>query len=210
MKTTVSGQILISMWIERVCSQIKAQIIQVNTDGWTMKIKRSDMEKVLKISDKLMVDTGLTYESNTYKKMIIRDVNSYSAQYESGEIKHKGAFEINKELHKDPSMRIVPLALENYFFNNISIKDTIENHNDIFDFCLRLKTNKNSSPFYDYLKNNEIETIKVDKTTRYYISKSGGSLYTIGSEDSKRSGKKTGINIGYNSIIFNKYLLPKK
>ena len=31
MKTTVSGQILISMWIEKICSQVNVQIIQVNT-----------------------------------------------------------------------------------------------------------------------------------------------------------------------------------
>ena len=102
-------------------------------------------------------------------------------------------------------MRIVSLALENYFFNNIPVIETIQNNKDIFDFCLRLKTNKNSDPFFDYLENNEVKTMKVDKTTRYYISNSGGSLYTIGSNTSKRNGKKTGINVGYNSVIFNKY-----
>ena len=44
-----------------------------------MRIKRSDMDKVLKISDQLMIDTGLTYESNTYKKMVIRDVNKIAS-----------------------------------------------------------------------------------------------------------------------------------
>lgn len=205
MKTTVSGQILISMWMERVCSKIRAQIIQVNTDGWTMKIKRSDVDEVLKISDQLMVDTGLTYESNTYKKMVIRDVNNYSAQYEYGEIKHKGAFEINKELHKDPSMRIVPLALESYFFKGIPLKDTIQNHKDIYDYCLRIKTNRNSDPFFDYLEDGDLKTIKMDKTSRYFISNKGGAIYTIGSGDSKREGKKNGVNVGYNTTLFNRY-----
>ena len=170
-----------------------------------MRIKRSDVDKALAISDQLMSDTGLSYEANKYKKMVIRDVNNYSAQYENGEIKHKGAFEINKDLHKDPSMRIVPLALERYFFYNIPIKETIENHKDIFDFCLRLKTNRNSDPFYDFIEDNHVKTIPLSKTTRYFISNNVGAIYTIGSNTSKRSGKRSGVNVGFNATIFNKY-----
>ena len=68
--------------------------------------------------------------------MAIVDVSTYIAVYEDGSIKHKSDFEIDKELHKNPSMRIVPIALEKYFVEGIPVEETIKNHKDIFDFCL--------------------------------------------------------------------------
>ena len=50
-------------------------------------------------------------------------------------------------------MRIVPISLKNYFIYNIPIEETIKNHKDIYDFCLRLKTNSKSIPIYKYIEN---------------------------------------------------------
>jgi uncharacterized metal-binding protein len=113
----------------------------------------------------------------------------------------KGCFEIDKEYHKDPSMRIVPIALKEYFVNNIPIKNTILNHKDIFDFCLRLKTNSKSEAKFKYIENGEIKEISLPRTTRYYISNTGGSL-------SKDFGENriSGVNIGYAATLFNKYV----
>lgn len=120
---------------------------------------------------------------------------------ENNHIKLKGDYEIDKEFHKDPSMRIVPLAVKKYFVDGIPIKDTILNHNNIFDFCLRLKTNSKSTPYYTGIKDNEIINLKLDRTTRYYISKSGGSLYKDFGDN-----RKVGVNIGFVATLFNKYI----
>lgn len=123
------------------------------------------------------------------------------AVYEDGSTKLKGCFEIDKEYHKDPSMRIVPIALKEYFVNGTPIEQTINNHTDIFDFCLRLKTNVKSTPYFRYIHNNEIVNQKLDRTTRYYVSNSGG---IINKEfDATRS---SGVNIGYTVTLFNKYI----
>ena len=53
--------------------------------------------------------------------MAIRDVSTYIAVYENGDIKHKNAFEIDKELHKNPSMR--SNCLEKYFVEGIPVED---------------------------------------------------------------------------------------
>lgn len=52
-------------------------------------------------------------------------------------------FEIDKELHKNNSMRIVPIALKEYFVNGILVKETVANHDNIYDFCIRRKSSKN-------------------------------------------------------------------
>ena len=128
------------MWIEKLVKNIdNLTILQVNTDGVSIMFSRKDYEKAVTVTSEMTEITGLTFEFNEYKKMVIRDVNNYSAQYMDGNIKHKGAFEIDKELHKDPSMKIVPIALEKYFFEGIPINETINSHSNIYDFLFKIK-----------------------------------------------------------------------
>ncbi len=202
MSTTVSGQILISMWAERLVNASKdLQIIQINTDGITVRIRRKDYSKCIEETEQLMKETSMSYEANIYNKMIINDVNNYIAEYESGDCKHKGLFEFDTELHKDPSMRIVPYALNQYFIKGIPIKETILNHQDIYDFCLRLKVNSGWKAIYKYVGNYTIIQKILSKNTRYYISNSGGALYKKNTEDLR----ETGVNVGYIASIFNNY-----
>lgn len=170
-------------------------------DGITYLLPRKDLNKAKQVSEEMTKLTGLYIEDNIYTKMVLRDVNNYLSVYESGEVKLKGCFEIDKEFHKDPSMRIVPIALKNYYVNNIPVKETILNHNNIYDFCLRLKTNSKSTPYYNYVKGRDIISKKLDRTTRYYISKSGGSL--VKKFDQNR---ESGVNVGYSVTLFNKYV----
>lgn len=203
MKTTISGQIFISMWAEYICENIPdCTILQINTDGITFRFPKKYRESLIKLSDEITYRCKLTYELNEYKKMVIRDVNNYSAQYLDNKIKHKGDFEINKELHKDPSMRIVSIALEKYFFEGKPVSETIQGHKNIYDFCMRLKTNRDSIAQYVTLNENGLHVQDLSKTTRYYISNHGGALqkYFIESE------KVTGVNVGFVATLFNKYV----
>lgn len=99
-------------------------------------------------------------------------------------------------------MRIVPIALKQYFIYNIPITETVYSHTDIFDFCLRLKTNSKSTPYYKYLDDDgRIIDKKLDRTTRYYISNVGGII--IKQFDESRA---SGVNVGYSVNLFNKYI----
>lgn len=206
-KTTIAGQIFISMWSERmveVCPNLK--FLQTNTDGITILIPRTSLEDIRKVNAQLTKETGLGIEEAFYSKMVIRDVNNYLAVYDDSTkekeyIKLKGDFEVDKEFHKDPSMRIVPIAVKNYFVYDIPVKETIKNHTDIFDFCLRLKTNSKSTPLYRHLVNGKITDDKLGRTTRYYVSNSGGVfLKDFG------NGRLTGVNVGYSVTEFNRYV----
>ena len=206
-KTTVAGQLFICMWAERwvkACPRLK--FIQTNTDGQTIYIPREDIDKIRAVNEQLTAETGLTIEEVVYKKMIVRDVNNYIGVYEDNEkdhehIKLKGDYEVDKEFHKDPSMRIVPLAVKNYFVYGIPVEETIKNHKNIFDFCLRLKTNAKSTPYFRHLnENSEIVNDKLDRTTRYYVSNRGGNLYKDFGD------RQTGVNVGFSVTIFNQYV----
>ena len=207
-KTTIGGQCFICMWAERmvdVCPDLK--FLQINTDGITIMIPKNKLEAIREVNNQLTKETTLVIEEAFYKQMIIRDVNNYIAEYDDStpdkeHLKLKGCFEIDKEYHKDPSMRIVPIALKQYFIYNIPITETVHSHTDIFDFCLRLKTNSKSTPYYKYLNDEgKIVDKKLDRTTRYYVSNAGGII--IKQFDESRA---SGVNVGYSVNLFNKYI----
>ena len=116
-------------------------------------------------------------------------------------MKLKGCFEIDKEYHKDNSMKIVPIALKNYFINDIPIEQTIKNHTNIYDFCMRLKINSSSKAFYN-IYDDGLKQIPLNRTTRYYISNKGGGLTVF----YNGSDEVTRIYKGYVSTIFNRFV----
>jgi hypothetical protein len=109
-------------------------------------------------------------------------VNDYLAIKTDGEIKKKGDFLTDFELHKNKSARIVPLALEQYFVSNIPVADTIRGHSNIFDFCLRQKASKDFH--YEGIDRSTGNKTVYNKLIRYYISNTGEKLLKIKNEDS--------------------------
>lgn len=206
-KTTIAGQLFICMWAERMVEKVpELEFIQINTDGITIRLPKDKIDLIREVYKQLEVETGLGTEEAFYNQMIIRDVNNYQAEYqdhtkEKPHVKLKGCFEIDKEFHKDPSMKIVPIALYEYFINGVPIEQTIKTHKNIYDFCLRLKINHSSSAFYSYLENNQIAKLELGRTTRYFVSKTGGGLtvYYNGSKNMTRLNKE------YQFTLFNKF-----
>ena len=74
-KTTIAGQLFIAMWAERMVEKVPdLQFIQINTDGITIKLKRSDINKIKEVCNQLTKETSLEIEDAYYSKMVIRDV----------------------------------------------------------------------------------------------------------------------------------------
>ena len=75
MKTTVNGQLLLCMLSERFMEEIPdCKMIQINTDGMTVKIHKQFREQLFSICKRWENLTGLELESVMYSKMIIKDV----------------------------------------------------------------------------------------------------------------------------------------
>lgn len=201
MRTTINGQLLLTMLIENILLNTDALLLQGNTDGATFYIARSQLDTCLKICSDWEKATKLMLEYSYYKMMAIVDVSTYLAVYENGDIKHKSDFEIDKELHKNPSMRIVPIALEKYFVENIPVEKTIKEHTDIYDFCLMTRCPKKFDLYYYHVSNGKIVKDKLSKTTRYFASNRGGTLFKLNNE----TDALTGILVGQHVTLFNKY-----
>ena len=75
-KTTIAGQLFISMWAERMALAVPELVfIQINTDGITIRLPRNKLELIREVNLQLTKETGLVIEEAFYSKMFIRDVN---------------------------------------------------------------------------------------------------------------------------------------
>lgn len=215
----INGQLLIAMLCERLSFIEGVTIIQANTDGVTIKIKKSkraEAEEICKRWEKL---TSLKLEYADYKKMVINNVNNYMAQTITGEIKDKGAaYIVNPDLHKNKSQRIVQIALRKYFFEDVPIRTTIENHlntkekgmewdakkgkykvpfHGIYDFCLGKKVQWNQ----DFVLIKGMEEMSIgQKVIRYYMTKEKATMMK-----KYNDGRIEAVNKGYNARLFQNY-----
>ncbi len=141
MFTTITGELSLLMLIEAY-ELAGIHVISANTDGVTIMVNKSLVEKMHELNKWWMDVTQYELERTDYAKIIFSTVNDYLAIKTDGEIKKKGDFLTDFELHKNKSARIVPIALEHYFVNGVPVADTIHNHTNIYDFCLRQKASK--------------------------------------------------------------------
>lgn len=83
MAITINGQLSLCLLAEQLLSIFGLTIVQVNTDGITVKLPRSQMEEYKKVCDAWQKQVGLQLEFVEYSKMFIRDVNNYIAVSET-------------------------------------------------------------------------------------------------------------------------------
>jgi hypothetical protein len=76
MSITVNGQLLLVKLAEDIVDTLDCTMLQANTDGLTVKIKRKDYDKLMTICKEWEHMSSLTLEYVNYKQMVIRDVKS--------------------------------------------------------------------------------------------------------------------------------------
>ena len=179
MFTTITGELSLLMLIEAY-ELAGIHIISANTDGVTILVKNASFDNMTAINKWWMELTSYELERTDYSKIIFSTVNDYLAIKTDGEIKKKGDFLTDFELHKNKSARIVPIALEQFFVNDVPVADTIRNHTNIYDYCLRQKASKD---FHYEGHSKETKTV-YNKLIRYYVSNTGEKLLKVKNENS--------------------------
>jgi hypothetical protein len=176
MFTTITGELSLMMLIEKYETN-GIHVISANTDGVTIKIKKALIPLMHEINKAWSDLTQYELERTDYSKIIFSTVNDYLAIMTNGEIKKKGDFLTDFELHKNKSARIVPIALERYFVHGIPVDETIRNHTNLYDFCLRQKATRS----FHYEGTNRItgEVTVYNKLIRYYISTDGEKILKV-------------------------------
>ena len=178
MFTTITGELSLFMLIEAYELE-GIHVISANTDGVTIRIKKTDIDKMHEINAWWSKLTQYELERTDYSKIIFSTVNDYLAVKTDGEIKKKGDFLTDFELHKNKSGRIVPIALEQYFISNVPVADTIRNHRNIYDFAMRQRATKD----FHFEGRSERGTMVYNKLIRYYVSQVGEKLLKVKNEE---------------------------
>jgi len=215
MQTTINGQMLLTMLVEDLVLSLEdCQLLQTNTDGATLRIRRSDLtryEEICKNWEKL---SGLQLEFAEYSKMFIWDVNSYIGVYYSGKTKCKGRFEWEDlqnhkptHLHKNKSHLIIPKAIFHYLVHDIMPEKYLEDNRNIFDYCAGHRIRGDWAFMQTCVVDGKVTYDKMQDTIRYYISNSGCKIIKVNLTDGRELRLESGrwMQTEMNSYIERKW-----
>ena len=183
MQIRINGQLLLLMLAEKL-TQIGCRIVQANTDGLFVLLKKDAYSKVNSICREWEQLTKLTLEEDRFKAMYQYAINDYFAITEGNKVKEKGMFITTVKLGKGLTPKIIPKAIISFFKDGISVEDTIKNCTDIRDFLMSEKTGKQWH--VEYMNEEQ------QRTNRFYASTNGGYLWKW-----KDTGHKEGEIITY-------------
>ena len=201
MTITLNGQLLLCLLAEGLLHIPGLRLIQVNTDGLTVRVPRSQKFLVDVARAAWQQRTGLNLEEAVYKAMMIRDVNNYIAVYEDGSTKRKGAYEWKTQWHQNAGGLVIPKVAEKVLVEGAPIRETVEQWPDIMDFMLRTKVPRSSHLGLEI----DGVTVRIQNTTRYYIAKGGGRLFKWMPPLAKKPGewRKIGVESGWGVQVCN-------
>jgi len=179
---TIGNQFEILMLIEDM-ELNNIHVVSANTDGIVCLFDKSLSDLYYQICSNWENKVGNNQmgklEYAEYSKLIQTSVNDYMAIKPNGEVKLKGDFESDKEVHKNHSMRIVPYSIQKYFLEGTPVEKTIEECTDIYEFCKLCKLTGENTLITRIINKDGVAETNLSKTTRYYVSNKGVSLIKV-------------------------------
>jgi hypothetical protein len=197
MSITLNGQLLLCLLADKILQWTEAQLVQVNTDGLTVRVRRAELDELERVCREWGVLTGLNLEQMRYRRMFLKDVNNYIGQYEDGTVKRKGAYEWKTGWHQNAGGLVVPKVAEKVLVDGAPIRETVERWPDLHDFMLRIKVPRGS-----YLQWGEHQA---QNTTRYYVARGGKEMNKWMPPLARKPGewRKIGVESGWNVQVCN-------
>jgi len=187
-RITINGQLFLLMLIEAL--EMKGiTVLYANTDGIVAKVYKDQRDLFYTMCRGWTRRHKFVLDFSLFETFAIRDVNNYLAIKTDGKVKGKG--DLDKDnlihptvilgLHKGFDSPIISLALHNYFVYGIQIEDTINDHEDVLDFCKAQGVGKMfSQVFHEKLdiEGRVVVREPVQKINRYFVCKTshGGIL----------------------------------
>lgn len=198
LKITINGQLLMTMLAEELAKI--GRLLMVNTDGVEVLIPRDKENELKEICAWWEELTNIELERDTYKKLIIKDVNNYIAVNENNKGKRKGRtfltyYDFTEEdgkphfYDKSPNATVIQQALYEYYANDVSVEETINNCNNIHEFMYGIKSQKGFDYWFIGAGENGVVDIdkKTEKVIRYYIANKGYTIYKHWNDNRKTS-----------------------
>lgn len=201
-KLRINCQLMILMLIEKF-DLLGAKIVQSNTDGILIKIKKSLLPEIEKAKDEWCRLTKLSMSKEEFERFYQYDVNNYigvkkgfTETKDPELIKKKGFFVDEINLGKGMPPKVIAKSLINYFVYNISPEETLKEDKDIRDYLTYQRVSKDFIVEY-----NGEKTLHIN---RFYMSTNGGILIKYKME---KGGKAQATRLCATSpvTIYNKF-----
>ena len=201
-KLRINCQLMILMLIEKF-DLLGAKIVQSNTDGILIKIKKSLLPEIEKAKDEWCKLTKLSMSKEEFERFYQYDVNNYigvkkgfTETKDPELIKKKGFFADETNLGKGMSPKVIAKSLINYFVYNISPEETLKEDKDIRDYLTYQRVSR------DFIV--EYNGEKALHINRFYMSTNGGILIKYKME---KGGKAQATRLCATSpvTIYNKF-----
>jgi hypothetical protein len=194
MKLRLMGQLILTVAIERLVLA-DYQVISANTDGIEVIVPKDKVLEYETIIDKVGKEFNLEFEHENYKKIIYQNVNNYICQTENFKLKQKGLFVEKPDLGNSVDYLIIPKALKAFYIDNIPVKQFVESHTNILDFCCSQKVDKS---YHIMWTNPQFVTSKQQRLNRFYASTKGGYIFKCRNNTQGHLLKESGVMI-YNN-----------
>jgi len=178
---TINGQLLLVMLAEQLMRIPTLEMIQMNTDGLTVRVHAANRHLVDVMCDWWQNVTKLRLEFNEYEVMAIRDVNNYIAVDKKGKRKRKGAYDWEMlsgstggqlAWNRDFSGLVIPKAAEAALIDDTDPAFYVHNHTTAYDFLMRARVTGASRLELG-------DGTPLPKTVRYFVSTDGKPLVKI-------------------------------
>lgn len=172
----LTSQMVLLMLIEKMSLE-GIHCFSFNTDGATFRVpysKEKEFYAIIKDWEKL---TNFILEEQRFEYIKYLSVNDYIGKKVDGTLKTKGDCCPIRELHKNPSERVISFAIEEYYKTGTNPVDFIKNHKNIYDFCI---LGRAKGDFYLEEVNDSGYSKVHNKILRYYISNDGNLLFKRG------------------------------
>lgn len=185
-RTCRLGQIFLTALAYKLYKTIPyIKIIQTNTDGILIYVKKIYYNKVKELMQEWTDVSGINMEEDQVQKIWQRDVNNYLLVMKNGDIKCKGGW-LNTDYHRPGyvmvgtrSAFVCAKAAKEWFLNRTNIVKTIVKDTDIGDFVMSCT----KGPSYSYViqKMSNGTEKKLFKCNRVIATKdrSVGKIYKI-------------------------------
>lgn len=195
-RTCRYGQLLLTALANKMYKQIpNIKIIQTNTDGILVYVKRDLKDKVVELKDEWCQMSGMGMDIDVVEKIWQRDVNNYLLVKEGGKVKRKGAWLI-ADYFKPGYIKISPLdcygvgkAAIDFFIHEKDPMKAIMQNTNLVDFAINCK----KGPTYRgcVLRMADGSEIELNKCNRVVATKDKnyGKIYKykVSSKDGTRS-----------------------
>ena len=209
MKIRMNGQLLLLMLAERLILATGCRVIQYNTDGIFILLKKEQLDNYHQTIKEFESISRLTFEDEEFEKFVQFAINDYIAIHKGYSetkdeklIKTKGMFINYPQLGKGLDCLIIPKAIIKYFADKIPVEETIKNCRNIHDFISYQKIGKQFAVDWGLKQN-------INHINRFYYSIDGGFLI----KRDKKDGKQIKVNSNWGVTILNTipkdYIFPK-